>query len=289
MRPAPFELDTPSELSEALTLVEDRGDDAVLLAGGQTLIPLLNMRIARPDRIVDLGGVSSLRSIALIEQEVAIGAMTRQEDVERSSVVCSAAPLLAHAAGFVGQPQTRSRGTLGGSLALSSSFAELCVCLLALNGRIRAESTRGARWVDGPDLFADYLTNSLDEDEILTEARFAQMGADLRWGFSELKFRGCDFPIVIATVVLRFDHDVCSEARIAVGGAASTPTRVPRAEADLTGRRIDSAAIAHAASVAEEGADPFDDLHAPAHYRRRAAAVQVSQAMQMAMSGQVIA
>ena len=286
MRPAPFELDTPQELGEALTLVQDRGDDAVLLAGGQTLIPLLNMRVVRPDRIVDLGGVQSLRSITRTDTEISVGAMTRQEDVQTSPDVRQMVPLLAHAAGFVGQPQTRSRGTLGGSLALSSSFSELCVCLLALSGRVRADSVRGSRWLDGQDLFADYLTNSLDDDEILTEARFAEIGPGARWGFSELKFRGCDFPIVIAAVVLAFDGDLCTGARIALGGAASTPTRVESAERDLLGRPVDAEAIEHVAAAAERSADPFDDLHAPAGYRRHAAAVQLTQAMRMAMTSE---
>jgi carbon-monoxide dehydrogenase medium subunit len=114
------------------------------------------------------------------------------------------------------------------------------------------------------------------------------MGPALGWGFSELKFRGCDFPIVIAAAVLRFSGDVCCEARIAVGGAASTPTRVSQAEADLVGQRVDAAAIAHAASVAEAAADPFDDLHAPADYRRHAAAVQVTQALRMAMASAAV-
>jgi CO/xanthine dehydrogenase FAD-binding subunit len=240
------------------------------------------MRIAQPDRIVDLSGVTSLRSMSVGEGEVAIGAMTRQEELEHASLVAAQVPLLAYAAGFVGQPQTRSRGTLGGSLALSSSFSELCVCLLALNGRIHAQSSHAQRWVEGTDLFAGYLTNSLEEDEILTEARFPVMSPDLGWGFSELKFRACDFPIVIAAVILRLAGDVCQEARIAVGGAANTPMRVADAEADLVGQRVDEEAIAHAASIVKAAADPFDDLHAPAAYRRSAAAVQVAQALRMA-------
>jgi CO/xanthine dehydrogenase FAD-binding subunit len=282
-------MDTPTELSEALALMEDRGDQALVLAGGQTLIPLLNMRIARPDRIVDLGGISSLCSIELAGDEVSIGAMTRQAELERSSAVTLQLPLLAHAAGFVGQPHTRSRGTLGGSLALSSSFSELCVCLLALGGRVRAQSSRRQRWIGGTELFADYLQSSLDEDEILTEARFPTMDSRTRWGFGELKFRGCDFPIVIAAVVLQFDGDTCSRARIAVGGAASTPIRIAQAEDDLRGHQIDEEAIAHAVSVVEMAADPFDDLHAPAVYRRRTAGLQVAQALRMATASGVAA
>jgi CO/xanthine dehydrogenase FAD-binding subunit len=284
MRPAPFALEMPQDLSEALSLRADRGDEALVLAGGQTLIPLLNMRIARPDRIIDLGGIDSLRSITRSDGEVIIGAMTRQEEVEISPLVAQTCPLLGHAAAFVGQPQTRSRGTLGGSLALGSAFSELCVCLLALDGQVRVESTRGARWIDGPDLFEDYLCTTLAEDEILTQACFREIDSDTRWGFSELKFRGCDFPIVIAAAILAFNGETCVGARIAVGGAASTPIRVEAAEAVLVGRWVDEEAIRDASALAERFADPMDDLHAPAGYRKRATAVQVAQALRMAVS-----
>jgi carbon-monoxide dehydrogenase medium subunit len=193
--------------------------------------------------------------------------------------------LLGHAAGFVGQPQTRSRGTVGGSLALGSSFSELCVCLLALDGSVQVESTRGSRRIEGTELFASYLETHLAEDEILTAVRYPTSSRPVRWGFSELKFRGCDFPIVIAAVVLGMDGDICTSARIAVGGTSSTPTRVLDAETDLVGRRVDDEAIAHAAGLAEAAADPMHDLHAPADYRKRAAAVQVTRALRMAMNG----
>lgn len=282
MRPAPFALEMPHELGTAVDLLADQGDEAIVLAGGQTLIPLLNMRIARPDRLIDLGGISTLRSITCSAGELTIGSMTRQEEVETSPQVAQSCGLLGHAAAFVGQPQTRSRGTLGGSLALGSSFSELCVCLLALDGRVMAESIRGSRWIEGPDLFTGYLCTSLDADEILTQARFRELGSGVRWGFSELKFRGCDFPIVIAAVVLEFRGETCTSARIAVGGAASTPVRVEAAEIDLVGSRIDEAAIQHAAALVVAFADPMDDLHAPADYRKRAAAAQVTRALRMA-------
>lgn len=285
MRPAPFSLEMPQTLAEAVVLLGDRGDDALVLAGGQSLMPMLNMRIARPDRLIDLGGVAELRSITAAGDELVIGSMTRHEELETSEPIARRLGLLGHAAGFVGQPQTRSRGTLGGSLALGSSFSELCVCLLALGGSILVESIRGARRIDGVDLFTEYLGTSIAEDEILTAVHFPGLGQQVRWGFSELKFRGCDFPIVIAAVVLEMDGDICTSARIAVGGASSTPIRVRAAETDLPGRPVDEAAIAHVAALAEASADPMHDLHAPADYRKRAAAVQVTRALRMAVNG----
>jgi len=285
MRPAPFALEMPQTLSEAVALLGDQGDDALVLAGGQSLMPMLNMRIARPDRLIDLGGVAELRSITASDGELVIGSMTRHEELETSESIAQGLGLLGHAAGFVGQPQTRSRGTLGGSLALGSSFSELCVCLLALGGSVLVESIRGSRRIDGVDLFTEYLGTSIAEDEILTAIRYPTLDRQVRWGFSELKFRGCDFPIVIAAVVLEMDGGLCTSARIAVGGASSTPIRVLAAETDLAGRPVDDAAIAHVAALAEASADPMHDLHAPADYRKRAAAVQVTRALQMAMNG----
>jgi carbon-monoxide dehydrogenase medium subunit len=285
MRPAPFALEMPQTLAEAVALLADHGDDALVLAGGQSLMPMLNMRIARPDRLIDLGGISELRSITASDDEVLIGSMTRHEELEISESIAHTLGLLGHAAGFVGQPQTRSRGTLGGSLALGSSFSELCVCLLALGGSVLVESIRGSRGIEGVDLFTEYLGTSIAEDEILTTIRYPSLDRQVRWGFSELKFRGCDFPIVIAAVVLEMSGDVCTSARIAVGGASSTPIRVPDAERDLIGRPVDESAIAHSAALVEAAADPMHDLHAPADYRKRAAAVQVTRALRMAMNG----
>ena len=275
----------PEELHEAVNLLADRGDEALVLAGGQSLMPMLNMRIARPDRLIDLGGIAELRSINVSGTRVVIGAMTRHEELETSETIVQSLGLMAHAAGFVGQPQTRSRGTLGGSLALGSSFSELCVCLLALGGGVVVESLSGSRTINGVDLFTDYLGTSIAEDEILTAVHLAPIAPTARWGFSELKFRGCDFPIVIAAVVVELVGDVITSARIAVGGAASTPIRVRAAESDLLGQPLDEQAIQHVAALVEAEADPMHDLHAPADYRRRAAAVQVTRALHMARTG----
>ncbi|GAB7007811.1 xanthine dehydrogenase family protein subunit M [Nocardioides sp. AN3] len=285
MRPAPFSLETPQTLTEAVALIGDQGDDALILAGGQSLMPMLNMRIARPDRLIDLGGIAELRSITASDDELVIGSMTRHEELETSQPIAQTLGLLGYAAGFVGQPQTRSRGTLGGSLALGSSFSELCVCLLALDGSVHVESTRGSRRIEGTELFSSYLETHLAEDEILTSVRYPTLARQVRWGFSELKFRGCDFPIVIAAAVLEMRGDLCTSARIAVGGASSTPIRVLDAETNLVGRPVDDEAIAHAAALSEAAAEPMHDLHAPADYRKRAAAIQVTSALRMAMNG----
>lgn len=285
MRPAPFALEQPEEIEEVLRLLDTHGDDATLLAGGQTLIPLLNMRIARPDVLIDLDRVSGLQSFALDDGEVAIGAMTRQADLETSPVLEQACPLVRHLARFIGQPQTRSRGTVGGSIALGSTVAELCVALLALGGRVRVRRSTGERWIESEDLFAGYLTTSLDPGEVVIEIRFPIIPKGVWWGFSELKLRACDFPIVVAAAVVTMEGGTCVEARIAVGGLDATPVRVETAEAELVGAELNEDVLRRAAARTAEVARPMGDLHAPPWYRARVAGGQVLAALRMTEAG----
>jgi CO/xanthine dehydrogenase FAD-binding subunit len=284
LRPVDFRLDAPQSLEEALRLVGEQGDEAVVLAGGQTLIPLLNMRIARPDRVIDLSGVQSLDGITVETSELAVGAMTRQARLQTSEAVREQLPLLRYVVGFVGQVQTRSRGTVGGSVALGSSVAELCVTLLALEGRVKLERSDFSRWEPADAFFLDYLTTSLRPGELLTEVRFPKLGASTRWGFSELKFRGCDFPIVVVVVLLTFDGRRCSEARVAAGGLASTPIRLQAVESALVGTEVDDTTISRAAASAMDEVTPPSDLHAPSSYRSLVAVSEIERAIHRAVA-----
>jgi CO/xanthine dehydrogenase FAD-binding subunit len=285
MRPAPFVLEMPTELDQAVDLLADSVEDTVLLAGGQTLIPLLNMRLSRPDRVIDLGGIAALSGLREEAGEIAVGAMTRQAQLETSELVAQRCPLLGYVTRFVGQPQTRSRGTVGGSIALASAYSELCVALLAMDGRVRARGRGQQRWIEAGQLFQHYFTTSLAPHEVLTEVRFPVLAPEDRWGFSELKLRACDFPIVVALVVITLQGDTCVRARLALGGAAVTPVRIEPAEALLVGGPVDEQQIRRAAALAGELATPADDLHAPAAYRRRATVVEVARALRMAAAG----
>jgi aerobic carbon-monoxide dehydrogenase medium subunit len=282
LRPVAFSLDTPRTVEETLRLVAEHGDEAIVLAGGQTLIPLLNMRIVRPDRIIDLTGVQTLEGIAFETGELVVGAMTRQARLQVSEEVRQRLPLLQHVAGFVGQVHTRSRGTLGGSIALGSNVAELCVTLLALEGRVKLERTGSSRWEPANAFFVDYLTTSLRAGELLTEVRFPIPDASTRWGFSELKLRGCDFPIVVVVVLLNFDGRLCSQARVAVGGLAPTPIRLHAVESALIGTQVDGATIRRAAASTPDHVSPPDDLHASSSYRSIVGVSEIERAIQMA-------
>jgi carbon-monoxide dehydrogenase medium subunit len=286
MRPVAFELSAPSALEDALAVLHAE-PDSVLLAGGQTLTPLLNMRVVRPERIVDLSGVASLRGIARSGDELVIGAMTRQAELE-SPVVRDACPMIAHFTRHIGQPHTRSMGTVGGSIALGSSLSQLCVALLATDGRVKAERVAGARWIEAARLFTGYLSTALEPGEILTEVRFPTLRPTERWGFSEVKFRGCDFPIVVAIVVIELDGAICTKASIALGGVAHTPVRFPRIEAELVGRAVDEAAIRRTADAVEREIEPSGDVRASATYRKRVAAVQVAEALRQAALGEAL-
>jgi CO/xanthine dehydrogenase FAD-binding subunit len=288
MRPAPFALVSPQTLNEVIELADQQDVDTVLLAGGQTLIPLMNMRIVRPDRVIDLSGVSELSGISVTGEDVVVSAMTRQAELRAPSVL-QASPLLHYVTRFVGQVQTRSRGTVGGSIALGSSVGELCVTLLALDGRLRVDRPDGPRWIESANFFIDYLTTAIGPGEILTEVRFPTLGDSARWGFSELKLRACDFPIVVAVAILQFDGDACTDARIAMGGVDAIPVRVAAAELELVGGPVAEGDVQRAAARLEEDISPGGDLHASADYRRRVASSQLVRALRMAMSSRSMA
>jgi carbon-monoxide dehydrogenase medium subunit len=283
VRPVPFALDAPETLEEALRLA-NADPEALILAGGQTLIPLMNMRIVRPEHVIDLTGISALRSIEASGEGLSVGAMVRQCELESSPLVASASPVLARAVRSVGQPQTRSRGTVGGSIALGSAVAELCVTLAALGGRVKVQHVSGARWIQAEDFFRGYLTIDIAPAEIVTEVGFPTLGGEWRWGFSELKLRGCDFPIVVAVALVRVVDQRCADVRLAVGGVANVPTRVPAIEAALAGRAIDDPTLERLPAIVEANISPSSDVHAPAPYRRRVAGIEVAKAVSAAVA-----
>jgi aerobic carbon-monoxide dehydrogenase medium subunit len=280
VRPVDFTLHMPRTATEAVALLGGMGDDAVVLAGGQTLMPLLNMRVVRPTHVVDLGQVRELDYIRRREDgALTIGAMTRQRQLANSGTARSIAPLLAHSASFVGQPSTRSRGTVGGSVAFGSNVSEICVALLALDGEIGVQA-KAARRIAAERFFVGYLTTALAPGELVAEIAVPVGRPRMGWGFSELKLRACDFPIVVAAVVLASDAGgVCRHARVALGGVAMTPIRSPAAEEALIGRPVDVARLEEATRLAHADLSPPTDLHAPADYRRRAAAVHLRLAL----------
>lgn len=285
MKPAKFDYHAPATRDEALALLARYGYDAKALAGGQSLMPMLNLRLARPAVVVDLNRVAGLGGIAEGPEGMIIGAMTRQRQVERAAAVRERFPLLAAAVPHIAHFQIRNRGTVGGSLAHCDPAAEIPALCLALDAEIMAVSIRGRREIAAADFSLGLFATALDPDELLTEVRLPWLDAEgesrWRWGFREVCRREGDFALVGAIALLRLDgDDVCREARIAMFGVGDGPERMPAAEAALLGRAVDAAARAEAAALVSAAVAPGSDIHASAQYRKEVSAVMARRALE---------
>jgi carbon-monoxide dehydrogenase medium subunit len=280
MKPAPFEYVDAKNLDEALALLARHGDEARPLAGGQSLVPLMNMRLARPRVVVDLNRVASLTYIRDTDAGLAIGAMTRQAVAEESSHVATRWPLLVEALGLAGHRAIRNRGTIGGSLAHADPAAELPAAVLALDGRLTLASPRGPRTVEARAFFRGALTTARAPDELLAEVALPSPPPRTGSCFLEVARRHGDFALVAVAAVTTLDATgTCTRARLALAGVGSMPLRAEAAEALLVGRAGDAALFAEAARVVSEGLEPDSDLHASAEYRREVAGVLTRRAL----------
>lgn len=283
MKPPRFAYHDPSTRSEVLALLETYTDDAKVLAGGQSLVPLLNMRLAQPAHLLDINRLSDLTYIREVNGGLAIGSLTRQRDIERSSLVRRLCPLLAEAIPFIGHAPIRSRGTVGGSLAHADPAAELPAVLLALGGYVHAESHTGSRQIPAEAFFVSQLQTSLTPTELLTEAWFPI--APLRSGaaFVEVSRRHGDFALVgVAAQLTLHENGTIAAAHLALMGVAATPVRAEAAEVSLLGQHPDEEAFTAAAKQITADLDPDTDLHASAEYRRSVAVVLVNRALHTA-------
>jgi carbon-monoxide dehydrogenase medium subunit len=282
VKPAKFEYHAPGSVDEALGILKRYGGDARLLAGGQSLIPMMNFRVAAPAAIVDLNRIPALSYIRLDGTVVRIGAMTRQRALEFSPVIREKLPLLHEAISWVGHLPTRSRGTIGGSLSHADPAAELPMALLALDGEVVARSATGERTIKAGDLFTASLTTSLEPDEILTEIRFPVTPQGAGVAVEEFARRHGDFAITaIAALVVR-DGSRCKTARLATAGVGPVPVRLRAAETILEQRGLDAKAIADAAAAAAAAVDPMSDHNASADYRRHLTQVLTRRAVEKA-------
>jgi CO/xanthine dehydrogenase FAD-binding subunit len=268
MKPAPFDYHAPTTISVALDLLSEYGGDARLLAGGQTLVPMMNFRLASPAVIIDLNQVKGLDFIEMSGDVVRIGAMTRQRTVEFSPLVAEKLPLLTKAIRMVGHLPTRSRGTIGGSLANADSAAELPMALQVLEGEVVVAGPNGQRSIKAADLFVDSMVTTLEEDEILIEVRFPVISPKARFAVDEFSRRRGDFAIAAIATVLTFEDGRCRTARLASAGVSPSSTRLLAAEQLLEGEVIDAAIIARAGEVAAEAIEPMADRNASEAYRR---------------------
>jgi CO/xanthine dehydrogenase FAD-binding subunit len=284
MKPARFEYYAPQNLDEALALLDRFAGDARILAGGQSLVPLMNMRLARVQRIVDINRLAELDYIRIDDDRILIGALTRHRAIEKSPTVLAASPLLSKAVGFVGHPQVRSRGTFGGSLAHADPAAEYPAVVAALDGEIKLRSARGERIIGWRQFFVGDFTTDAAPDEILVEVRLPRPKWLSACEFVELSRRHGDFALVEAAVRIEFDENKkCSRAAIALGGVSGVPLRAVRSEEILRGKFPNQDIIAEAASAAAENLDPASDVHASAAYRKQMASMLVYRALERAV------
>ncbi|MGH9231456.1 MAG: FAD binding domain-containing protein [Acidimicrobiales bacterium] len=281
MKPAPFDYHLPGTIEEAVTLLTDLGDEEPkVLAGGQSLVPTMNVRLARPGHLVDLNRVAGLDGITREQDEWRIGAMTRHASVEDSPVLARELPLLPAVASWIGYRPIRNRGTVGGSLCHADPAAEWPLLARLLRAELDVRSSAGSRTVAADEFFEGVFTTALGDDEVLTAMRFAAPSEPWRWGFSEFARKVGDFAITAVGALLRLADGVVTDASLVVAGADSTPVRLVEAEAVLTGAAIDDEATAkEAAAAAGAAVDPMEDVHGSSAYRRHLVAVQVERAL----------
>lgn len=284
MKPARFEYYDPRSLEEALEILGGYGGDGKILAGGQSLMPLLNMRLARPKAIVDINRIQALNYVRATDTGVAIGANARQRALQRERLIGERLPLLREAASYIAHPQIRSRGTICGSLAHADPAAELPALAVALDAELVAEGPSGTRTISSESFFVSYFTNSLDLNEILTEARFPAPPKEMAWSILEISRRHGDFALVgiVAGLAVDQQRQAVTKARLVYFGVGPTPIRVKEAEEALMGQRPGEVTFEAAAQNAAKGIDPSNDIHATAEYRRALAGTLTRRALRAA-------
>jgi carbon-monoxide dehydrogenase medium subunit len=283
VKPAPFDYHAPTTVDEAVGLLAEHGDEAKPLAGGQSLVPLLALRLTRFAHLIDLNEVTSLSTMSRQGDEFSIGAMVRQDQVEFEPDVASAVPLLARATPLIGHFQIRSRGTVGGSLAHGDPASEYPAVALALDAVFDIKGKDRARSVAARDFFAGTWTTCLEPDELLVAVRFPVAGERSGFSIDEAARRHGDFAMVgCACAIGLAGSGAIDRAAVALFGVGSTPVRADAAEQALIGRRredLDTAALTEIAQLAVRGLDPPNDVHATSRYRRDAGAVLVARAV----------
>ena len=281
MKPPSFEYAAPNTVAEAVSLLQQHGGEAKILAGGQSLMPLLNMRFARPTALVDLRQVADLDGIREANGGLAIGAMTTKRAVERSALVKSRQPLLHGATLWIAHPQIRNRGTVGGSMAQADPAAEYPAVALALGAEFRAAGPGGERSIPADDFFVTYLTTALDENEVLTEVRVPALPERTGWSIQEVARRHGDFAMAGTAVTVTLDAGgQCSDARIVLFGVGPKAVRARGAEQIVLGERPGEELYRRAGQKAgEEIEEPLSDIHASAEYRQHLAGALTRRAL----------
>ncbi len=284
MIPAQFDYVAPSTLEEALEALRNGGDDAKIIAGGQSLLPVLRMRLNAPDLVIDLGNIEALRGVRDDGDAIVIGAMTTHHDVQHDPLVREHALLLSKAETEVADPQVRHRGTFGGALAHADPAGDLGAPALALDAQFVVAGSGGTRTIEAADFFVDLFTTAMDELEILTEIRIPKRSG---WGAHYEKFVRVahQWPIVAVAAAVKVDGGTISEARVGLTNMGSTPLRARAVEEALVGQPATDDAVRAAAASAAEGTNPPSDLNGDADYRRHLATVLTRRAVLAAAGG----
>ena len=285
MKPAQFEYLAPATVDEAVALLNQYAeDDGKILAGGQSLVPLMNFRLARPKWLIDINGIEALDYIREDGDWLAIGAITRERDIERSALIADKCPLLHEVTRWIGHVTIRNRGTVGGCIAHNDPTAEYPLAAMLLGAEITARGPSGARTIPIDEFLVTYLTTALEPNELLTEVRFPVMESTTGWAFQEFARRHGDFAIVEAGALLQMDNGTVREARIAIGGAGPVAFRATEAEAVLRGEKLTDELIAEAGEKAGGMTEPESDVHASAEYRTHLAKVLTRRALKEAQA-----
>jgi aerobic carbon-monoxide dehydrogenase medium subunit len=280
--PIAFDYEVAESVDQAIDLLKENGEDAKLLAGGHSLLPIMKLRLAAPTMLIDLGRIGDLSYVRDEGDHIAIGAMTRHTEVEHNQLLQEHCGLLSHTASFVGDPQVRHRGTIGGSISHGDAASDLPSALLALEGTFVVKGPGGERTVAASDFFQDYLQTDLAPDEVLTEVRVPKLGQNTGWSYKKFNRRAQDWAVVGVAAVVERSNGSISSARIGLTNMGSTPLRATAAESALSG--ADASSVGEATSNADEGTSPSSDIAASVEYRRHLARVLTRRAVEEALS-----
>jgi len=283
MKPAPFAYHAPKSVEEAVTiLAQVAPDDGRVLAGGQSLVPTMAFRLARPAHLVDINGIAELARLATAGDHLVIGAGVRHAAFHRPVVENPLGSLLAFVVRHIAHYPIRTRGTFCGSLAHADPASEWCLVAATLGAEIVARSRDGGRSLQAGDFFQGLMTTSLAENELLVEARLPLLPADMRWGFYEFSRRAGDYALAMALTTFHLADGVIDEPRLGLGGAEAAPRRIAAAEQVLAGRPPASALFREAAAIAAESFEPLEDVQADAAFRRDLVRAVVFRALERA-------
>jgi carbon-monoxide dehydrogenase medium subunit len=268
MNPAPFEFHRAASVEDAIGLLQTYGDDAKLIAGGHSLLPVMKLRLAAPEHLIDISRIDTLRGVQDAGDHLAIGALTTHQAIAQNELIRAQVPVLAEAADMVGDRQVRNRGTIGGTLAHADAAADYPAAILALEAELVATGPNGTRTIPAGEFFLDLLTTALSPDELLTEIRIPKLAGRTGANYQKLANQASGYAVVgVAAVITLAADGTIGNARIGITGTGAAATRATAAEAALRGQAADDATIQAASALAADGIDPLSDLSASAEYR----------------------